>query len=67
MRSSIQATSAYELSVDLRHTEHGHHLRFISFVPHARRPEEQVRFQATLSTQELRALRSIIDEALVSS
>lgn len=67
MRSTIQATPAHEMSVDVRRTEYGHHLRIISFVPHARRPEEQVRFQATLSAQELRALRGAIDDALASS
>ena len=67
MRSTIQASPAYELAADLRHTDYGHHLRLISFVPHARHPEEQVRFQATLSTQELLALRSVIDEALGAS
>jgi hypothetical protein len=64
MRSTIQATPAYELSVDLRPTRHGHHLRFVSFVATARRPEEQVRFQAVLTADELRALRSAIDAAL---
>jgi hypothetical protein len=64
MRSSIQATPAYELSVDLRHTDFGHHLRFISFLPHARRPEGQVRFQALFTTPELQALRRAIDDAL---
>lgn len=64
MRSTIQATPAYELYVDLRQTDHGHHLRFISAVPHARRPEDQTQFQAVFSTPELQALRRAIDEAL---
>jgi hypothetical protein len=64
MRSTIQATPAYELSIDLRQTDHGHHLRFISAMPHARRPEDQTRFQAVFSTPELQALRRAIDEAL---
>lgn len=67
MRSTIQATPAYELSVDLRRTDYGHHLRFISFVPHARQPEDQTRFQALLSTAELQALRRAIDDALTAS
>ncbi len=45
MRSLIQATPAYELSVDIGSVGHVHNLRFISFVPTARRPEEQVKLQ----------------------
>ena len=66
MRSIIQATPAYQLSVDISDTDHGHSLRFISFVPTARRPEEQVRFQGLFSTAELTALRNSIDQALVA-
>jgi hypothetical protein len=64
MRATIQASPAYELFVELRHSDYGHGLRFVSFVPIARRPEEQVRFQAVLSTDELKALRQAIDDAL---
>lgn len=64
MRSMIQATPAYELSIDLQQTAHGHHLRFISAMPHARRPEDQIRFQAVFSAPELQALHRAIDEAL---
>ncbi len=64
MRSIIQATPAYALSVDIASTAHGHSLRFISFVPTARRPEEQVRFQGLFSTAELTALRDCIAQAL---
>ncbi len=64
MRSTLQATPAHELSVDLRRTDYGHHLRFVSVVPTARRPEEQVRFHAVLGTDELHALRGAIDLAL---
>ena len=42
MRSLIQATPAYELSIDITTSAHGHSLRLISFVPTARRPEDQV-------------------------
>ena len=66
MRSIIQATPAYQLSVDIIDTDHGHSLRFISFVPTARRPEEQVRFQGLFSTAELTALRNSIDQALAA-
>ncbi len=64
MRSLIQATPAYELSVDIGSVGHGHNLRFISFVPTARRPEEQVKFQGLFTSSDLTALRNCIDQAL---
>lgn len=64
MRSLIQTTPAYQLSVDVRLTAYGHHVRFISMVPTARRPGEQVQFQALLSTQELQDLHRAIGAAL---
>jgi hypothetical protein len=64
MRSLIQATSAYELSVDIASTAYGHSLRLISFVPTARRPEEQVKFQGMFSSAELQTLRNTINQAL---
>jgi len=64
MRSLVQATPAYELSVDIASTAHGHSLRFISFVPTARRPEDQVKFQGLFSTAELQSLRDTINQAL---
>ena len=56
--------SAYELRVELRHTPYGHHVRFSSFVPSARRPEEQVKFQGLFSVEQLRALRDLIDREI---
>jgi len=64
MRSIIQATPAYELSADIIPTPYGHSLKFISFVPLARRPEEQVKFQGLFSSAELIALRDCINRAL---
>ncbi len=64
MRSLIQATPAYELSLDITHTAYGHSLRLISFVPTARSPSEHVKFQAVFSSSELTALRDSIDRAL---
>ncbi|RZS57963.1 hypothetical protein [Sphaerotilus mobilis] len=65
MRTQIlHATPAYELSAQLQSTPHGHHLQFVSFVPTARRPEPQVRFQTLLSRTELLALRALIDAQL---
>ena len=64
MRSLIQATSAYELSINITTSAHGHSLRLISFVPEARRPEEQVKFQGIFSTAELKSLRDALNQAL---
>lgn len=61
----LQATllfgPAYELRAEIRHTAYGHHIRLLSFVPSARRPEEQVKFEGLFSTDQLRALRDLID------
>ena len=64
MRSLIQATSAYELSIDIATSAHGHSLRLISYVPTARRPEDQVKFQGVFSTAELESLRDALNQAL---
>jgi hypothetical protein len=64
MRSLIQASPAYELSIDLTTTPLGHSLRLISFVPTARRPEEQVKFQGVFTTAEIDALRNALDQVL---
>ena len=64
MRSLIQATPAYELSVDINTTALGHSLKLISFVPTARRPEDQVKFQGFFSTAELKVLRDSLNKIL---
>ena len=64
MRSLIQATPAYELSVDITTTAHGHSLRLISFVPTARHPEDHVKFQGVFSAAELKSLRDALNQAL---
>ena len=64
MRSLIQATPAYELSVDITTSAHNHSLRLISFVPTARRPEDQVKFQGVFSTAELKSLRDALNQVL---
>ncbi len=66
MRSLIQDTPAYRLSIDITPTPLGQSLRLISFVPNARRPEEQVKFQGNFSLQELRALKMAVDQALAA-
>lgn len=62
----VQQGLAYELSVTIDSGRHGHHLKFISFVPTARRPEPQLRFQANLSTDELAELHAAIGRALAA-
>ena len=64
MRSLIQATPAYELSIDLTTTPLGHSVRLISFVPTARRPEEQVKFQGVFTTAEIEARRNALNQVL---
>ena len=64
MHSLIQSTPAYELSADITTTIHGHSFKLVSFVPTARHPEEQTKFQTVLTTAELEALRDFFDLAL---
>jgi hypothetical protein len=65
---SVQATllswPAYELRAEISNTAHGHHVRFLSFFPSARRPQEQVKFQGLFSTDQLRALPDLIDQEI---
>ena len=67
MLTAIQTTPAYELSVEITDTGHGHSLKFLSFVPTARRPEHQVKFQGLFTRVELEALRDSISQSLESS
>ena len=60
----IHQGPAYELSVSIEAGPYGRHLKFVSFVPIARNPEHQVRFQAHLSREELAVLHKAIGEAL---
>jgi len=60
----IHQGPAYELSVSIEAGPYGHHLKFVSFVPIARNPEHQVRFQAHLSKGELEVLHKAIGEAI---
>jgi hypothetical protein len=64
MRSLVQATPAYDLSVDITTTAYGHSLSLISFVPTARRPENHIKFQGVFSTAELQKLRDTLTQAL---
>jgi hypothetical protein len=60
----IQRSPAFELSLSIETGLHGHHLSFLTLVPIARQPEPRVRFQATLSTEELAELHAAIGRAL---
>lgn len=60
----IHQGPAYELSVAIEAGPYGHHLEFVSFVPIARNPEHQVRFEAHLSREELEVLHKAISQAL---
>jgi hypothetical protein len=60
----IHQGPAYELSVGIESTKYGLHLRVLSYVPVAQRPERQVRFQTVLTTEELETLHQAIGKAL---
>ena len=62
----IHQGPAYELSLDIASSAYGYHLKFLSFVPTARNPEPQVKFQANLSEQELAQLHEAIGLALAT-
>lgn len=64
MRTTFQATDAYELIAQVSATPYGHELKLISHVPCANRPEEQVKFQGLFSDSELRALNNFLTAAL---
>ena len=64
VQATLLSGPAYELSAEIRHTPYGHHVRFLSFVPSARRPEEQVKFEGLFSTDQLRSLRDLIDREI---
>jgi hypothetical protein len=64
MRSIVQATAAYELSADIAPTPYGHHLRIISRIPTACRPQDHAQFQGLFSRQDLLVLRDFIEGAL---
>lgn len=65
MQATIfQQTPDWQLDARIGQTPYGHQLVISSFVPSARRPEHQVKFSGTFSTDELRRLRDVIDQAL---
>ena len=60
----FQSIDNYQLALTIRPTVYGHHLKFSSFVPTARRPQEQLRFQLLLTRQEMQALHQALGRAL---
>ena len=60
----LQSSDNYQLALTIRPTPYGHHLKFSSFVPTARRPQEQLRFQLLLTRQEMQALHQALGQAL---
>jgi len=67
MKTTIQETPAYRLDIELKRGPHGTSLMLISFVPTARHPEEQVKFQALLSDAELQKLQKVLSDAVASA
>lgn len=61
---TIQNTPCWRLDARICKTPYGHHLIISSFVPTACRPEHQVKFQATLSREELLRLKAVVGQAL---
>jgi hypothetical protein len=66
-RQTIQQTEAWRLDVELTETQWGATVRFISLVPTARRPHEQVKLQLNLSHAELETLQKFLSEAVASA
>jgi hypothetical protein len=60
----LQSTGNYQLALTIQPTPYGHHLKFSSFVPTARRPQEQLRFQLLLAREDMRALHQALGRAL---
>jgi hypothetical protein len=56
---TIIETPAYKLTAKFDRTTQGTSIKLISFIPEARRPEEQVKFQVTLTDEELVTLANI--------
>jgi hypothetical protein len=66
-RQTIQQTEAWRLDVELIETQWGATVRFISFVPTARRPEEQVKLQLNLSQNELERLQKFLSDTVAAA
>lgn len=64
MKATMISSPAYELAAEIEPNKYGFGFSLSSFVPIARRPEEQRRFQANLSKDQLLTLRWLIDDVL---
>lgn len=63
--ATIQSNPSWQLKAIVKPIQGDqHHLLISSYVPTARRPEEQVRFTGIFTSDELRRLRDVIDQAL---
>jgi hypothetical protein len=67
VKTTIINTPAHRLDISLERSVHGTSLKLTTFVPHARRPEEQVKFHAILSDAELNILQKVLSEAVASA
>lgn len=67
MKATIQETPAHRLDVSLERGAHGTSFKLITFVPTARRPEEQVKYQTTLSDAELKNFQKVLSEAVADA
>ncbi len=60
----FQSIDNYQLTLTIRPTPYGHHLKFSSFVPTARRVQYQPWFQMLLARQEMLDLHQALGRAL---
>jgi len=60
----FQTTPGWQLDARITPTDAGHHLLISRFVASAKRPEHQVKFSGTFSTDELQLLRDALNNAL---
>lgn len=66
-RQTIQQSDAWRLDADVIETPTGVTVRFISFIPTARRPEEQLKLQLNLTREELDTLQKFLADAVASA
>jgi len=61
----FQSSESWQLEAVIKPVQgNQHHLLINSLVPTARRPQHHVQFSSILTAEELRRLRSVIDDAL---
>jgi hypothetical protein len=63
--ATVQSNPSWQLKAVVKPIQGDqHHLLISSYVPIAHRPEEQVRFTGIFTSDELRRLRDVINQAL---